>query len=45
MLWLVSLTRKINEIPALQLSRSCTENFGDQNFLPKIVSESLEKNQ
>ena len=38
MLWLASLTRKINEIPALQLSRSCTENFGDQNILPEIVS-------
>jgi len=45
MLSLVALTTKTIEIPAPQMSRSCTENFGDQNFLPEIVSESLEKNQ
>jgi len=41
----MSLTTKAIGIPASHMYRSCTENFGDQNFLPEIVSQSPEKNQ
>ena len=40
MLLLVSLTRKTIETPALQMSRSCTENFETVKFMPEIISKS-----